>query len=1064
MLLVIGLRAIDTMQVSLAHEAAWVIIWEELHDKGPFCTSQCAHRPRGPGGLGFWGSLFLGSKASSQAQMESLTSLEGGMRNPILEDIFNNFSELMNFDTYAELCSSPSYMDQIPPSYEFSTVQPMPSSYSSFPELNFATQSTGAFPLTEGGILNAVGSSSSCGDKMVFKQTDTQFGFPLDSSDADNSGIRQSNGSFPQTCISDRGNGIIPRPLGWSLAEKMLRALSLFKESSGGCILAQVWVPVKHGDEFILSTCDQPYLLDQMLVGYREVSRAFTFSSRERPGSFPGLPGRVFISRIPEWTSNVAYYSKAEYLRVKYAVDHEVRGSIALPVFNPHERSCCAVLELVTMMEKSNFDPEMENVCRALQAVNLRTTSPPRVNPQCHSKSQRAALTEIFDVLRAVCHAHRLPLALTWIPCSYTEAVGDEFPTVNIREGDTSSCKKRILCIENTASYVNDTEMQGFVHACEEHHLENGQGIAGKALQSNDPFFSPDVKGYHISEYPLVHHARKFGLNAAVAIRLKSTYTGDDDYILELFLPVNCKGNSEQQLLLNNLSGTMQRICRSLRTVSDVELVGAEDTKVEFQKGAGVNFTPMAMSGKSSQPALSDSNLNPIERVALNISNSRNDGMEADGPHEQPRSGSRRHPEKKRSTAEKNISLSVLQQYFSGSLKDAAKSIGVCPTTLKRICRQHGIMRWPSRKINKVNRSLKKIQTVLDSVHGVEGGLKFDPITGGLVAAGPVVQDLNAQDNIFSPNKNLAVRNPESASPDVISVFPIPFIEGENSAVKLEDGDCSMGGHQMGPGRNALVSNTCKGERKTIIPPVACIDDSKFASLDTGSMQLANLQTMPQARSKNLSPGSYFAKEGCNRWGLSNVFSTLESSDCHFTSQSSSSLAPADEMDTGMDGDDGVVEHNPPTSSATTDSSNSSGSMMNGSASSSPSIRTQECSKHKTCVRDSGSTITRDSGSTITVKATYKEDTVRFKFEPCAGCFHLLEEVGKRFKLQTGTFQLKYLDDEEEWVMLMTDSDLQECLEILESIGSHSVKLLVRDLPCAVGSSAGSNYLLTGDS
>jgi hypothetical protein len=27
--------------------------------------------------------------------------------------------------------------------------------------------------------------------------------------------------------------------------------------------------------------------------------------------------------------------------------------------------------------------------------------------------------------------------------------------------------------------------MESFVHACLEHHLEEGQGVAGKALQSN---------------------------------------------------------------------------------------------------------------------------------------------------------------------------------------------------------------------------------------------------------------------------------------------------------------------------------------------------------------------------------------------------------------------------------------------------------------------------------------------------------------------------------------------------------------------------------------------------
>lgn len=254
--------------------------------------------------------------------------------------------------------------------------------------------------------------------------------------------------------------------------------------------------------------------------------------------------------------------------------------------------------------------------------------------------NQRAALAEIIDVLRAVCHAHRLPLALTWIPCCYSERAGNEITRVRVREAKKNSDEKYILCIEETACYVNDPMMEGFAHACLEHHLDEGQGIAGKALQSNHPFFFPDVKTYDISEYPLVHHARKFGLNAAVSIRLRSTYTGDDDYILEFFLPVSMKGSLEQQLLLNNLSDTMQRICKSLRTVSDMELAGTEGIiNVAFQMGAVQKFTPMTMSKKSSQATSSDSDVNSTEKLPQKIHQkvygARNDGIEADIQHEQ---------------------------------------------------------------------------------------------------------------------------------------------------------------------------------------------------------------------------------------------------------------------------------------------------------------------------------------------------------------------------------------------------------------------------------------------
>lgn len=152
-----------------------------------------------------------------------------------------------------------------------------------------------------------------------------------------------------------------------------------------------------------------------------------------------------------------------------------------------------------------------------------------------------------------------LPLALTWVP-------------IHEPANFTGLQSKTMLQIHELACYASDPQMQEFLHACAEHMLEPGQGIAGKALESNVPFFSSDVREYTIRDYPLAHHARKSGLRAAVAVRLRSGLTGSDDYVLEFFLPVNCRGCEEQQLLLNNLSGTMQRMCRSLRTVSESEL------------------------------------------------------------------------------------------------------------------------------------------------------------------------------------------------------------------------------------------------------------------------------------------------------------------------------------------------------------------------------------------------------------------------------------------------------------------------------------------------------------
>ncbi|CAN7116018.1 unnamed protein product [Brassica rapa subsp. narinosa] len=883
-------------------------------------------------------------------------SFGSGVRSLISDDMFNSSSnsELVNFDSFSTWCNSPSVSDVLFAQYGLSTSQSMPFgaiTSAHAPELRAATLPglTRSFHDMESSYYGE--------ERPSLQEMISQFDHSLDSVQLSGKRRRVANqkNGFPNLM-----NCTIPRSLSHSLDEKMLKALSLFLESSGSGegILAQVWTPIKIGDQHVLSTCDQAYLLDPRLSQYREVSRKFTFASEANQCSFPGLPGRVFISGVPEWTSNVVYYKTDEYLRMKHAIDNEVRGSIAIPILEASGTTCCAVMELVTSKEKPNFDTEMDSVCRALQAVNLRTSASPR--PQFLSSNQRDALAEIQDVLRAVCHAHRLPLALAWIPCSY---------------GKGGKNQSGVLCVEETACYVNDTEMEGFVHVCLEHCLREKEGIVGRAFVSNKPLFSSDVKAYDISEYPLVQHARKYGLNAAVAIKLRSTYTGEDDYILELFLPVSMKGSLEQQLLLDSLSGTMQRICRTLRTVSDVGEAKKEVSKTGVLNACSGNFQTM----------LSDSELNSTRNIFSDMSSDKdNSSTGSQGTYEQDMSKART-PEKKKSTTEKNVSLSVLQQHFSGSLKDAAKSLGVCPTTLKRICRQHGIMRWPSRKINKVNRSLRKIQTVLDSVQGVEGGLKFDSATGEFVAVCPFIKELDTQKDPSSNVNNEHVRGHEDVAAQDAS-FELLKAKSVDNEIKLEEDIITNG---------SFMEVNASGEQWAWMA-----EQSSF----------------------------HCSEEKKNNGNLSS-----QAIRC-----SGSINEPNQSMSCSMSG-----------------SSNGSGAVMLRSSSTSMDDSNQ--------VRTQKSNSSESGSTTLTVKATYREDTIRFKFEPSLGCSQLYKEVGKRFKLQEESFQLKYLDDEEEWVMLVTDSDLQECLEILYGMGKHTVKFLVRDLPAPIGSSAGSNcYLGTG--
>ncbi|XP_058214195.1 uncharacterized protein LOC131325769 [Rhododendron vialii] len=60
--------------------------------------------------------------------------------------------------------------------------------------------------------------------------------------------------------------------------------------------------------------------------------------------------------------------------------------------------------------------------------------------------------------------------------------------------------------------------------------------------------------------------------------------------------------------------------------------------------------------------------------------------------------------EKGKGTASRIISREVLEQHFGSKREDVAKILGYSVSTFKRVCRDHGIPRWPNRRSNYVRK------------------------------------------------------------------------------------------------------------------------------------------------------------------------------------------------------------------------------------------------------------------------------------------------------------------------------------------------------------------------
>jgi hypothetical protein len=312
---------------------------------------------------------------------------------------------------------------------------------------------------------------------------------------------------------------------------------------------------------------------------------------------------------------------------------------------------------------------------------------------------------------------------------------------------------------------------------------------------------------------------------------------------------------------------------------------------------------------------------------------------------------------------------------------------------MKRICRQHGISRWPSRQISKVNRSISKLKKVIESVEGSESAFTLTSITGPL----PVP---------FSPSNPINVKNGRQTEVTDLSIPSVQENRGSSSQIKLLQNDDRLG--MLIPQRSFLANISRQIEQEKAL----------------------NLRSSSGEPSTN----SGTSEDSCLGSPANRTFvSTLMEQQQNMGKPDRFTKGPFQTQDLLLPG-----------------------LFVNGSGSS------KNCKSHITAAVNEpavvplGSLMSVHNSGIVTVKARYKEDLLRFRFPCSASIIDLKDEVAKRIQIDVGVFDIKYLDDDHEWVKLTCDADLEECVEISRLSGSNVLRLLVTDIAPILGSSCGS--------
>ncbi|KAL7189694.1 hypothetical protein ACSBR1_039355 [Camellia fascicularis] len=564
----------------------------------------------------------------------------------------------------------------------------------------------------------------------------------------------------------------------WELKDEIKCVVGkVFNRSRIDTLLVQYWAPIITDGQVVLTTQNQPFALSKIykrLCRYRMISKHYEFYvDGETTEQQLGLPGRVFKHQLVESSPNVEYYSNKEYPQLEHALSCQIRAALALPVFEPADHTCVGVLELL-FITRDAFLIFFEEGCAydAFLGLDLKCLNLWE-HPFMEDKNEATLRDEILDVLKLVLDVHVLPLAQIWRTCRVCRSL--------FNNGVFGLSRMSGL------SYLMEENGDIFLRACGHHHLRKGMGVVGTALKSLNLVFCADVTQFSITEYPMTHYAREFGLSGCgcFSVCLRSSNPGNDIYVLEFFLPVSNKvGGNVMTSLMKEILGTMKKKIQSFKLASGEEL--GEELIVEvisFKYGEKKIRTLKLSSGEELGEEFSEvtdfhngEKLNSVQNGAdlMELESSDQQSMDAvnnesnvisaersNSTCSQGKGTRKKLKRKQNKTGGKGeVFLEDILQTSQMRMEDAAKSLHVSVSTLKRACRKFGIPRWSPHHINQLNKN---------------GGnsVQISPTTGSL----PRLEPLQKEGDMMQLNSS------DQQSMDAINITNVVGAEQSNIAV-----------------------------------------------------------------------------------------------------------------------------------------------------------------------------------------------------------------------------------------------------------------------------------------